>query len=114
VHQSPVVDAVPIACDVAEGIERAHRHGVLHRNVTRPLQCPSAEPGAQPGFLLGTPEYPRRLSRSVAALLFANVGGIPEAATRSGFGHRDWVAHDAGLDALRQHPRFQQLIRRGE
>jgi len=35
-----------------------------------------------------------------------------ERAVESGFGHRDWIDHDPDLDALREHPRFQELVSR--
>jgi adenylate cyclase len=35
-----------------------------------------------------------------------------EKAVTSGMAQRDWVAHDSDLDPLRQHPRFQDLLRR--
>jgi adenylate cyclase len=31
-------------------------------------------------------------------------------AINSGFGHRDWIEQDPDLDALREHPRFQELV----
>ncbi|MDP2470423.1 MAG: tetratricopeptide repeat protein [Candidatus Palauibacterales bacterium] len=34
-----------------------------------------------------------------------------EKAVEAGFGNRDWIAQDPDLDRLRDHPRFQQLLR---
>jgi adenylate cyclase len=36
------------------------------------------------------------------------------AAVRAGFAHRDWVAHDPDLNSLRDNPRFQAVIDRGD
>lgn len=33
-----------------------------------------------------------------------------EEAIRVGFGHRDWIEQDPDLEALREHPRFQELV----
>ena len=35
-----------------------------------------------------------------------------ERAVEAGFGHRDWIEQDPDLDALREHPRFQELVAR--
>jgi len=35
-----------------------------------------------------------------------------EKAITSGMAQKDWIAHDSDLDPLRQHPRFQDLLRR--
>jgi adenylate cyclase len=36
-----------------------------------------------------------------------------EQAVRAGFGHKDWIAHDPDLDALREHPRFKTIAWHG-
>ena len=35
-----------------------------------------------------------------------------ERAVQNGFGHREWIEHDPDLTSLRDHPRYQELLRR--
>jgi serine/threonine protein kinase/Flp pilus assembly protein TadD len=37
--------------------------------------------------------------------------GCLEKALDLGFGHREWIEHDSDLDSLRDHPRFQALLK---
>ena len=53
-----------------------------------------------------------------AACNYSLAGEVEEAirclekAITSGMAQKDWIAHDSDLDPLRQHPRFQDLLRR--
>ena len=53
-----------------------------------------------------------------AACSYSLAGEVEEAieclekAITSGMAQQDWIAHDSDLDPLRQHPRFQDLLRR--
>ncbi len=74
--QLPLDESLRIAGELAEGLECAHRHGVIHRDVkpdnvlfheghaalmdfgiARPAARRSGEARTEPGFLVGTPEY---------------------------------------------------------
>ena len=62
------------------------------------------------------PEEPSILYN--VACVYALQGAIQEAldclesAVKFGFGHKEWITNDSDLDALRNHPRFQTLLKR--
>lgn len=75
-RQMPLEDAVAIACDIAEALDYAHRHGVIHRDVkpenilfednhaaiadfgvARGVTAATRQRLTDAGFVIGTPEY---------------------------------------------------------
>ena len=75
-RQLPLDEALRIVCDVAEALDCAHRHGVVHRDVkpenilfqeghaavadfgiAKAVERPGAPTRTDPGFVVGTPEY---------------------------------------------------------
>jgi serine/threonine protein kinase/tetratricopeptide (TPR) repeat protein len=75
-RQMPLEEAVAIACDIAEALDYAHRHGVIHRDVkpenilfedghaaiadfgvARGVTSATRQRLTDAGFVIGTPEY---------------------------------------------------------
>ena len=55
--------------------------------------------------------YNAACSYSLAGEVDKAIGCLEKAIT-SGMSQKDWIVHDSDLDPLRQHPRFQDLLRR--
>ena len=107
------------------GVEKAERHLSLHPDDARALYM-----GANGLVAMGQHRRGKEWAERALALrpddgmvlynigcIYSLVGAVEEAlhclerAVRHGLTQRGWYEHDSNLDRLRQHPRFQQLLR---